>query len=177
MAQTVFLGDSNLARLTKLRQFKVSFHNSINLCQSGAGVADGVKLLSDFVQSEVACTCDTIVILLGTNDINSEAGFSRSSFKILIKICRKYFSRIFLCKIPASPKFDLVKISEINRWLNGFQSVDKITIVDSFTPFLDKPQFFQRFYPSGRPDKVHFSRFGLHVLLTLVESRTNSVAQ
>lgn len=177
MTKLIFLGASNLVRLLKSSFFQKSFdsQNVVNLCKSGACVADGIELLENFIRTEFDPTQSyQIVILLGTNDLKSPEKFDRDNYKVILKICRKYFSHIFICKIPPSPKFDSSRISLINKWLNCFHSVHEISIVDSFTPFLDKSLFFQKFYRNGKTDNVHFSSPGLKLLTSLIRTQVES---
>lgn len=175
----VFLGDSQLCRLLKNIRIKAE---CINLAKSGASVNEALSILNKFIDdfpSKEDLKQYSIVILVGTNNckqISSPLEFDRTSYKKITTVSRKFFRSVFLLKVPPIPKiFPAIQhISLVNKYINSFHSVENITIIDSFSPFIEgvftiRRECFEERYSNGRPDLLHINLKGMQVIYRLLQ--------
>lgn len=177
----VLLGDSQLVRLGK--SWKPNL-NVTNLAISGCNVEKAwfnFNLFLDDIPKPWYFENSCLVILLGTNDckhLTSEFSFNRGNYKKIVRVASKIFKQVLICKIPPIPKFPdvLETISNINKWLNGFQSLKNVEIIDSFSCFLKSSgqvdlKFFEQVFFHGKVDLIHLNKKGLMVLSHLIMNK------
>ena len=183
MPSVYLLGDSNLVRLQKAPYFKHKFsgYTLQNIAVSGSSVSKGLNNLNEFLDKNKVEANSILIILLGTNDLKhrscTPSSFDRPSLKKIIKIAGKLFAQIFLCKvlpIPKTPK-QVTPIDAVNKWINGFQSNPKVTVVETFMPFFKHAEYFEQHYHSdGRPDLIHLNTTGHRILTDILFDAINA---
>lgn len=134
---------------------------------------------------------DVLFLLAGTNDILRRVSSPelKKSLRSLIELALRNFSKVVVARVPPIPLLSTranARIDDVNRWLASFcldpLRVTRITLVDSFSPFLNsntgriKLHLYERYYPlrsgrSPRRDLIHLNRKGLRILFrTLMEA-------
>jgi len=114
-----------------------------------------------------------LLIFVGTNDIfkGTTVNHMNNQVKSLVKLITRLYPGIpiILSELPAFPKgspAELHRAKLFNKFLSTLASPDRSIVIFPSQLIMVQRSHFQRYYPDGRIDLIHFSTIGNRVFLT-----------